>query len=177
MSFLLQGFVHHWWQRDPEADHNEWLTCGEVSWWSLATGSSIQVYWRTWRRWGRHCILAPFFAYCNMYNLQAQVVWSMDNTIHWINLYPMNNTVHFVNTYLLDSDLSIGENYCILYNLQHLLWLELSYSDFITLELPRSDCYFSSLGTRHFLESYVFFSWPWLFKGWITLSSGYIFKH
>ena len=45
----------------------------------------------------------------------------------------MNNTVRFVNTYLLDSDLSIGENYCILYNLQHLLWLELSYSDFITL--------------------------------------------
>ena len=117
---LLQGFVHHWWQRDPEADHNEWLTCGEVSWWSLATGSSIQVYWRTWRRWGRHCLLAPFFAYCNMYNLQAQAIWSMDNTIHWINLYPMNNTVRFVNTYLLDSDLSIGENYCILYNLQHL---------------------------------------------------------
>ena len=39
---------------------------------------------------------------------QATVVWTLDNTICWIALYPVDNTIHFAITYPLDSDLSIG---------------------------------------------------------------------
>ena len=37
---------------------------------------------------------------------QATVVWTLDNTICWIALYPVDNTIHFAITYPLDSDLS-----------------------------------------------------------------------
>ena len=39
------------------------------------------------------------------------VVQSMDNAIHWINLYPVSCAVCFVNTYPLDSDLSVEQHY------------------------------------------------------------------
>ena len=34
----------------------------------------------------------------------ASVVLKVDNTIHWINLYPVDNAIAFPNTYSLDSD-------------------------------------------------------------------------
>ena len=40
--------------------------------------------------------------------LQGPLVRKLDNTIHWINLYPVDNTIGFPNTYPLDSDLSGG---------------------------------------------------------------------
>ena len=40
--------------------------------------------------------------------VQAWVVQSMDNTIHWVNLYQVDNAVRFANAYPMDSDLSIG---------------------------------------------------------------------
>ena len=36
----------------------------------------------------------------------APVVQKMDNTIHWINLYPLYSKIGSPNTYPLDSDLS-----------------------------------------------------------------------
>ena len=41
-------------------------------------------------------------------NQQAPVVRKVDNSIHWINLYPVDNAIDFPNTYPLDSDLSGG---------------------------------------------------------------------
>ena len=38
----------------------------------------------------------------------APVIQRLDNTIHWINLYPVDNTKPFPLTCLLDSDLSVG---------------------------------------------------------------------
>ena len=37
-----------------------------------------------------------------------KVVENMDNTIHWINLYPVDNEISFPNTNLSDSDSSSG---------------------------------------------------------------------
>ena len=41
-----------------------------------------------------------------MSNLQALVIYKVDNGIYWINLYPVDNAVGINNTYPLDSDLS-----------------------------------------------------------------------
>ena len=41
----------------------------------------------------------------------TMVVQSMDNTIHWINLYPVSCAVQFVNTFPLDSNLSVEQHY------------------------------------------------------------------
>ena len=41
-------------------------------------------------------------------NHQSPVVQKVDNTIHWINLYPVDSVIGFPNTYPLDSDLSCG---------------------------------------------------------------------
>ena len=35
----------------------------------------------------------------------APVLQKVDNTVHWINLYPVDNTIGFPNTYPLYSDL------------------------------------------------------------------------
>ena len=39
-------------------------------------------------------------------NLQALVIYMVDNAIYWINLYPVDNVDGINNTYPLDSDLS-----------------------------------------------------------------------
>ena len=36
------------------------------------------------------------------------VVQKVDNTIHWINLYPVDSAIGFADAYPLDSDLSSG---------------------------------------------------------------------
>ena len=41
----------------------------------------------------------------------APVIQRLDNTIHWINLYPVDNTKRFPLTCLLNSDLSVGLHY------------------------------------------------------------------
>ena len=48
----------------------------------------------------RHSLTQPI--------LQALVVQKVDNTMHWINLYPLDSAIGFSNTYPLDSDLSCG---------------------------------------------------------------------
>ena len=35
-------------------------------------------------------------------------VQRVDNTMHWINVYPLNDVIGFLDTYPLDSDLSGG---------------------------------------------------------------------
>ena len=46
-----------------------------------------------------------------MVNLLAPVVETVDNGIHWINLYPVKNPVGSSNTYPLNSDLSSRKCY------------------------------------------------------------------
>ena len=43
--------------------------------------------------------------------IQAPVVPTSDNAIHWINHYPADSVIDFCNTYPLDIDLSGGERY------------------------------------------------------------------
>ena len=42
---------------------------------------------------------------------QAPVVQKVDNSIHWINLYPLDSAVGFPITYPLNSDLTGGKHY------------------------------------------------------------------
>ena len=52
------------------------------------------------------------FAVTIMYTVhQAPVVQKVDNTIHWINLFPVDEAIDFPNTYPLDSNLSGGLQY------------------------------------------------------------------
>ena len=39
---------------------------------------------------------------------QGPVAQEVDETIHWMNLYPVDKAIGFPYTYLLDSDLSVG---------------------------------------------------------------------
>ena len=52
--------------------------------------------WDVWRCW-----LLTIYT-----NHVGPVVWKMDGTIHWINLYPVDGAIGFPNFYPLDSDLS-----------------------------------------------------------------------
>ena len=40
--------------------------------------------------------------------VQGPLVWKVDNSIHWLNLYPVDSAIGFPNSYPLDSDLSGG---------------------------------------------------------------------
>ena len=52
------------------------------------------------------------FAVIIMYTVhQAPLVQLVDNTIHWINLFPVDEVIDFPNTYPLDSNLSGGKHY------------------------------------------------------------------
>ena len=52
------------------------------------------------------------FAVTIMYTVhQAPVVQKVDNSIHWINLFPVDEAIDFPNTYPLDSNLSGGLQY------------------------------------------------------------------
>lgn len=52
------------------------------------------------------------FAVTIMYTVhQAPLVQKVDNSIHWINLFPVDEAIDFPNTYPLDSYLSGGLQY------------------------------------------------------------------
>ena len=58
---------------------------------------------RPWTIWGENAVLTAGYLTCICTNIQAHIIWKVDNAIHWIKHYPEDSVV-LLKTYLLDSD-------------------------------------------------------------------------